>query len=155
MFGKIGAVLVGAAPFLFAVEMSSINALIAAIPPTLAVMVGVIALLRGQKTLQVNLDGRMTQLLAATEKLSKAEGKEEERVEARDRREEVKHEIASAKATDKPQDVIVKNPPEAAANVKVGNLPTESLPVTLTPQQEKKQEKITEAQTALDEEIGK
>lgn len=151
IFGKIGAFFIGIMPFMLAAEVDNhINALIAAIPPTLAVIVGVFALRRGQKVLMVNLDGRMEQLLKVTGVASKAEGKEEERGEARERRSEIKHEMAVEKGkTDEPQDVKIVNPVQEPANVKVGNLPTESMPVTLT----EKQEKIDKAQGKLDREI--
>lgn len=136
--GKFGAFLVGGAPVILAVEMANhIDAMIAAIPPTAAVIVGVIALRRGQKTMMVNIDGRMQQLLESTAKASKSEGKEEERGEARGRRDEINIELRTAELAKGPDEVTVVNTAKAPANVKVGNLPTESVPVSLA---EKKEE---------------
>jgi len=127
VIGKIGALLIGASPFVLAVEMHShIDALIAAVPPTMAVIVGVLALRKGQAKMFIQMDGRMSQLIESKEKIalsegkqesraellevskraSKAEGKEEERSEARQRAEEA------------PTPVIVENPEDDPANVK-------------------------------------
>lgn len=136
--GKIGALLVGGAPVLFAVELTShINALIAAIPPTAAVILGVVALRKGQKTMMINIDGRMEQLLKQTAKASVMEGKELERGEARERRDEIRVELRTAELNKGPDEVTVVNTARDPANVKVGNLPTEPVPTTTA---EKKEE---------------
>lgn len=147
--GKFGAFLVGGAPVILAVEMANhIDAMIAAIPPTAAVILGVIALRRGQKTMMVNIDGRMQQLLESTAKASMAEGKELERGEARERREEIKVELRTAENVKGPDEVTIVNTTRDPANVKVGNLPTESVPVSLA---EKKEEVKKLSQEIKDE----
>lgn len=130
---------------------SHVNAIITAIPPTLAVIVGVVALRKGQKTMMVNIDGRMEQLLAVTKTAAISEGKETERVEARDRREEIKVEIAkTTKPKDDVQDVNVVNPPEEPVNTEVINPP--SKPVHTL---EQRQDRIDRDQKKLDQDVDK
>lgn len=62
-----------------------ILALIAAAPPTAAVIVTCIVLMKGQQKMATAMDGKLSQLLVAEKGVAKAEGKEEERVEARER----------------------------------------------------------------------
>lgn len=60
-------------------------ALIAAGPPTAAVIVAMIAMLRGQKAMHLQMNSRLDELLAAKQGVAKAEGVEQERQEARAR----------------------------------------------------------------------
>lgn len=86
IIGKIGAFFVASAPVILAVEMKNhVDAMITAIPPTMAVIVGVFALKKGQTRMFVRMDGHLSELLEINKKASKSEGKEEERVEARER----------------------------------------------------------------------
>lgn len=157
LIGKIGAFFVGSAPVLFAIEIGNhINALIAAIPPTAAVIIGVIALKKGQKTLQVNIDGRMEQLLKATAEAAQAKGKENERVEARDRREEIKTEIL----IQKPEEISITKP--GVVDVNVVNTIEDPVQSEITNPSDKpvntleqRQAKIDKAQEKLDKEIEK
>jgi len=82
VIGKLGVFSIILAPLLFFAEVAShIDALIAAIPPTLAVIVGVFALRKGQKQLTVSVDGKMDKMLDVAKSLAHAEGREEVRIE--------------------------------------------------------------------------
>jgi hypothetical protein len=157
VIGKFGAFSILVAPLLFVAEVSShIDALIAAIPPTLAVILGVFALRKGQKELSVSVDGKMSQLLDVAGKMARAEGKEEGRGELaeaanrasraegkQEERDEARERHSSG--SKEPVDVTVVNPPEKAVQSEVIN-PIDK-PVNTISQ---RQEKIDKAQEKLD-----
>lgn len=64
-----------------------IIALIAALPPTGAVVVALIALMRGQEKMHKSLDGKLSELVQAKGEVAHAQGVQQERSEERERQE--------------------------------------------------------------------
>lgn len=138
MFGKLGAFLIGAAPLIFAVEMEShIDAIISAIPPTIAVIIGVISLRKGQKTLMVSVDGKMEQLLQVTKKEAHSAGMTEERKDEQAR-------VLEAR----PKNVVVVNTADDPAQTEVTNDPSRPVPTL-----DQQQKRIDKAQARLDKDV--
>lgn len=111
-----GKLLLGVAAIGSTIAVSEVilGQLIAAIAPTLMVVIALVTLMRGQKQMLITLDGKLEELVSAKVAAGRAEGKEQERVENRARQGEAA--IASAHAS--PTSVIVENTPENPANVK-------------------------------------
>jgi hypothetical protein len=111
-----GKVLLGLMALLstFAVSEVIFGQLIASVPPTLAVIVSLIVLVRGQKQTLVAMDGKLDAFMDAKVAAAKSAGKEEERVEARARQGEAAMAVQAAS----PTPVIVQNSETNPANVK-------------------------------------
>jgi hypothetical protein len=93
LHGKIGFVVATSAWVAFAalaiteaLQGQIIVALITAIPPTGAVVVTAIALLRGQRAMHLQMNSRLDELVEARRGVARAEGVEQERSEERNRR---------------------------------------------------------------------
>ncbi len=78
---KLGWILIGSTPFIVLAEITAthIDALIAAIPPTLSVCIGFWLLMRGQQKLHMTVNSRLTQLLKLTKKNAHAAGVKEQK----------------------------------------------------------------------------
>lgn len=108
----LGVVAIGST---IAISEVVLGQLIASIPPTLAVIVSLLVLKRGQREMLIAVDGKLDAFMDAKVAAGKAAGREEERVEARARH----GEAAIAAQSAAPAEVIQVNPPENPAIVKV------------------------------------
>lgn len=110
-----GKILLGVAGLLTTLAVSEVivGQLIAAVPPTAAVIVTLIVLRTGQKKNAAALDGKLDAFMDAKVEAGRLAGKEEERVEARAREGEAA--IAQQAAPHAPAPVIAENTPERNA----------------------------------------
>lgn len=130
--GKLGQLFLWSLPVFTTVAVTEafvgqiIVALIAAIPPTAAVIITLVVLARGQGKMHKSLDGKLTELVQAKTDVARAEGKQEERTEERDRAREDAPAVAAAIAN--AAAAAVKTDPDQVNKMLIVNKDAEAVP---------------------------